>query len=90
MDYKIASKALANRFTQFLPRLINEGQVGYVKGRDIADNIRIVSDILAYLKDNNMPGIIVNIDFEKFLKAVLDKFNFGPSFKKWVVINTIP
>ena len=42
VDYKIASKALANRMIKFLPKLIHENQVGYVKDRNIADNIRTI------------------------------------------------
>lgn len=91
-DYKIISKAIANRFTKFLPKLIHSNQVGYVKGRNIAENIRTIADILDYLKDNNLPGAIVNIDFEKafdsvqwtFMTAVLRKLNFGPSFIGWI------
>lgn len=91
-DYKIISKALANRFTKLLPNIINNNQTGFVKGRHISDNIRTVSDILHYLKDNDQPGILINIDFEKafdsldweFMLLTLKKFNFGPSFIKWV------
>ncbi len=66
--------------------------MGFIKGRNITDNIRSVSDILQYLKDNNQPGILLNIDFEKafdsvdwkFMLLSLEKFNFGPLFVKWV------
>jgi hypothetical protein len=45
-----------------------------------------------YLKDNNLPGIMVNVDFEKaydsiewnFMLHVLKEFNFGPSFIRWI------
>ncbi len=88
------SKSLANRFIKYLPKLINDNQTGYVKGRNISENIRTIADILEYLKDNSQPGILINIDFEKafdslnweFLLATLEKFNFGPSFIHWVEI----
>lgn len=91
-DYKIMSKALANRFTKHLPKLINASQTGFVKGRNISENIRTLSDIMEYLKDNSQPGILINIDFEKafdslnwnFMEITLNKFNFGPSFTQWV------
>ena len=92
VDYKIASKAIANRFTHFLPKIINSNQVGYIKGRNIIENIRTIADLLEHLKDNNLPGVLVNIDFEKafdsvnwkFLFLVLKKFNFGTSLIKWI------
>jgi hypothetical protein len=50
VDYKILSKVLAERMKQFLPKLINHNQVGYVKVRNIIDNIRAVSDLLFLTK----------------------------------------
>jgi hypothetical protein len=92
VDYKIGTKAIAERLKQLLPKIIHSNQVGYVKGRQITDNIRTVSDIFFYTKQKNIPGIIINIDFQKafdsvdweFLSATLEKFNFGQSFIKWI------
>lgn len=92
VDYKIIAKAIANRFTKYLPNLINNNQAGYVKDRNILDNVRTVVDILEYLKEKQLPGILINVDFEKafdslswtFLQTVLQKFNFGESFRKWI------
>ena len=92
VDYKIASKAITNRLIPLLPSLIHTNQVGYVKRRNITDNIRSVIDIMEYLKDRQLPGIMINIDFEKafdsvnwlFLETMLQNLNFGPSFIKWI------
>ena len=92
VDYKIASKALANRCTKHLSKLICENQVGFIKGRNIMDNIRSIADIFQFLKDESQPGIIMNIDFEKafdsvsweFMLLTLEQFNFGESFIKWI------
>ena len=92
VDYKIASKALANRFTKYLPKIIKDSQAGYVKDRNIRDNIRTIVDTMEYLKDRNLPGILISVDFEKafdslswnFIQAVLRKLNFGESFRRWV------
>ena len=93
-DYKIMTKSLANRFLKYLPKIIQEDQTGFVKGRNISENIRTISDILEYLKDNDLPGILISIDFEKafdsldwnFMLMTLKKFNFGPSFIRWIKI----
>lgn len=91
-DYKIASKALAERFTSLLPKLVSDSQVGYVKSRNIIDNIKTIVDLVEFLKRQNRPGILVNIDFEKafdsldwsFLFSILKAYNFGPSFISWI------
>ncbi len=92
IDYKIASKVLASRLKEVLPKIIHENQAGYVKGRSILDNIRTISDIMHYTKVNNIPGILLAIDFQKafdsvswrFLEITLQKFNLGNSFRKWI------
>ena len=45
-DYKIASKAIANRVKTVLLKLISEDQTGFIKGRNIAENIRIIDSII--------------------------------------------
>lgn len=84
-DYKIVSKTLANRLTEILPSVIRSNQAGYVKGRNISDNIRTVYDTMHILKAQNRSGILACVDFEKafdsiewnYLVRVLEKFNFG-------------
>ena len=45
-DYKIAAKAIANRLKQVLPKLIDNDQTGFLKGRSIAENIRLIDSII--------------------------------------------
>ena len=94
VDAKIASKVIAERLKRVLPNLIHENQSGYVPDRSICENIRSILDIMEYTKDNNKPGILFFIDFEKafdslewdFLNKCLELFNFGPEFIRWVNI----
>ena len=66
--------------------------MGCITERNIAENIRAICDIFDYTKDFNVPGILIAVDFHKafdslehkFLYAVLEKFNLGPIFCKWV------
>ena len=49
IDYKILTKGLAKRTAKHLPKLINSDQTGFVKGRYIGQNIRLLSDIMEYV-----------------------------------------
>ena len=41
-DYKLLAKALANRITKYLPKLVNDDQTGYIKDRYIGTNVRLI------------------------------------------------
>ena len=94
IDYKILTKALAKRIEKYLPKLINSHQTGFVKGRYIGQNIRLLSDIMEYLDAKKTSGLLLFIDFEKafdsleweFMNKALNAFNFGPNVKKWITI----
>lgn len=45
----------------FLPKLINEDQVGFVPGRYIGDNLRTIYNIMQYLEKHSLPGLLVCI-----------------------------
>ena len=74
--YKIGSAAIADRIKTMLPELINEDQTGFMSGRYIGDNLRLIYDMIAYLKEKNLPGLLLNIDFEKAFDSVDWKFMF--------------
>ena len=84
-DYKIIAKILAKRMQTVLPSIIHYDQSGYLKGRYIGQNIRILEDISFFAKKNKLPGILLSIDFEKafdslnwtFMLKSLKTFGFG-------------
>ena len=90
--YKIGSSCIANRLKNVLPKLINEDQTGFIKNRYIGDNIRLIYDTIAYLEKHNLPGLLLNIDFEKafdsvswnFMIKVLKAFGFQDGICKWI------
>ena len=51
-------------------------------------------DIFPHAKNNNLPGMILLVDFEKafdtvsfeFILTTLDIFGFGENFKTWITI----
>ena len=47
-DYKLYSKILAKRLVTILPKVINDDQFGFVKGRYIGSCVRFVQDLIDY------------------------------------------
>lgn len=94
VDYKLLTKSLAIRTELLTPKLIHENQTGFVKGRFIGENIRLIEDISNKLNLERRTGFLLMLDFEKafdsvewgYMDTILGKFNFGLSFRNWVKI----
>lgn len=92
VTYKIASATIANRIKTVLPKLISEDQTGFMAGRYIGENIRMLYDLINYLEHNKLPGLLVSVDFEKafdsvdwkYMHNVLRAFGFGEDICKWI------
>ena len=72
-------------------KLVDPAQSGFIKGRFIGDNTRLMSDIMAYLKDEKTFGLFLSLDIEgafntiswKFINAVLAKYNLPSEMIRW-------
>ena len=92
VEYKIASASIAERVKNVLPNIINEDQNGFVKGRFIGENLRLVYDVMQNIEQTDTNGMILLVDFEKafdslawsFIHKVLNLFNFGPGIQRWI------
>ena len=92
VDFKIAAKAIAKRLEQVLPDLIHPDQTGFVKGRYIGENIRLIADVMEATTTQNLTGVLTSLDLRKafdslewpFIMKTLDCFNFGGDIKRWV------
>ena len=88
ITYKLGSSILANRLKQVLPSIINNCQKGFLKGRYIGENIRLIYDLMIHTEINNIPGLLMSIDYQKafdsiswkFIEQSMDFFNFGDTF----------
>ena len=65
IDYKIISKALAERLKLVLHEIIHPDQRGCVPGRFIGENIRHIDDILFEMENVNPHPLILMFDQEK-------------------------
>ena len=50
-DYKIAASVLVKRLQGVISELIFHDQVGYIKGRSLAENIRLIEDVFYYVQN---------------------------------------
>lgn len=91
-DYKIATKAIANCLKTHLSKLINNDQTGFLKGRFIGENIRLIlTAYINYTTTKKIPRLLLFLDFEKalnpmellFKQKTLLSFGFGPSIVQW-------
>ena len=77
-----------------LPKLVHPDQTSFVKGRYIGENVRLIFDIMEQTRVNNIPGILISVDFKKAfdslewscIQSTLQKFNFGDSIRKWIEV----
>ena len=90
--YKIATGCIANRIKTVLDKIISKDQTGFIKGRYIGENTRLIYDIMQYTETHNIPGLLVLVDFEKafdslswsFIEKALEIFNFRSSIQSWI------
>jgi len=91
-DYKYLAKVLANRCKKLMPDIISPDQTGFVPGRYIGCNIQRIQSLIDRCEEENIDGILLNIDFEKafdsidwnFILKALRHFNFPEKFLKWI------
>ena len=93
-DYKIWAKAIANRLELVADDLIGKQQYGFMKGRNIACNIRKTVEILGYSNRSKQAAVIIQIDFEKCfdrvsfasIRKTFRYFNFGENFIRMLML----
>ena len=91
-SYKIASGVIAARIKSTLHKLIHSDQTGFIAWRYIGENTRLIYDIMQYTEENNIPGLLLSVDFEKafdsvswpFIYKVMEFFGFGNSIISWI------
>ena len=95
--YKIASSALSTRLKKVLHKLISNTQSGFMSNRFIGESTRLIYDVMHYTQCNDIPGLLMLIDFQKafdsvswkFLHSILTLFGFKEGFCKWIkILNT--
>ena len=69
-DYKIFAKILAPRMSTVLPEIIYPMQHGFIKGRNISENIVELTNIMYYCNTNKKQALLPSFDFQKAFDTV--------------------
>jgi len=69
VEYKIASKATARTIEPMLPHLIHADQTGFIKGRYVGENIRLINNLMEQTNATKTPGVLLALDFRKALNG---------------------
>jgi hypothetical protein len=91
-SYKLVTKIIATRLKVILPSIIPENQGGFIKGRQILDNIVLVQEALHSSIQRKEKGMIIKLDlanaFDRirhdFLFQVMRNMGFTENFISWI------
>lgn len=64
-DYKILTKVLAIHLAKIAPLLLHKSQAGFVPGRSIVDQTKLIEVMIDYAETSEENGQIVALDQEK-------------------------
>ena len=92
VPYKIFTKAIAVRLGRVIKICIDGDQTGFIKGRYIGENIRLILDVMEHCNEHGKLGLLLACDFRKaydtvdweYLLSALKHFGFGPDLVKLV------
>ena len=72
--YKFFSTMVSNRLKAVLPSIINEDQTGFISGRFIGENTRMIYDTIDYCENEQQKGLLMILDFSKAFDTI--EWNF--------------
>jgi Reverse transcriptase (RNA-dependent DNA polymerase) len=93
--YKVISKILAQRLKPFIAQLISPEQSAFTPGRDIADNVILVREVLHSFNSSRfrIPAFLLKCDLSKafdqlrwdYISCVLRSYGFLKVYVNWVM-----
>ena len=92
--YKIISRVISNRLKKYMDKLTPTSQKGYSATRRCQEVLIGLLDGIKECKTKNTKSAILSLDIRKafdtishkYIEGVLDHFNFGNNFKKWLLL----
>ena len=94
VSYKIIAKVMALRLKKVVGDVIHADQTGFLPGRYIGENIRLIVDIMELAERNEINGMLMQCDFLKaydsisweYLNEIIRAYGFGPNFQQWMSV----
>ena len=91
-EYKIIENCIARRMDSVMDSLIHMDQKGFMRNRRISVNIRKLLDLIRYTDENDLPALIISLDFRKcfdlisfgIIQGSLEYFGFPDYIKTWI------
>jgi len=69
-DIKLCTKALALRTNKVLPSILSVTQTGYIPGRQVNDNSRLLEEIINEYKNTSKVAYLITLDAKKAFDSV--------------------
>jgi len=87
-DIKLCTKTLALRTNKVLPYILSVTQTGYIPGKHVNDNSRLLEEIINKYKETNEQAYLITLDARKafdsvdheYLLHILGLFGFPPNY----------
>uniref|UniRef100_A0A803J749 Reverse transcriptase domain-containing protein n=1 Tax=Xenopus tropicalis TaxID=8364 RepID=A0A803J749_XENTR len=76
-DLKLFAKLMATRLNKVLPLLIHYDQVGFVPGRQAADNVRKAINLISLAAKMNATSLLLSLDAQKAFDRLNWKYMFA-------------
>jgi len=73
-DYKVMTKAMANKLAEVAPTLIHKDQAGFVRGRSIFDQVKLAKLAVDYGSIMGVNGAIFALDQEKAYDRIMHPY----------------
>jgi len=93
-DIKICTKTIALRTNMVLEKLLCTTQTGYVPGRQVTNNNRLIEEIIEMVNKSDDEAFLITLDAQKafdsvdhkYLLEVLRAYDFPEMYVKWVKV----
>ncbi len=93
-DIKLCTKALAIRTSKIIHKLVDTNQTGYVPGRQVNDNIRLLEELIKEANNVSEKGFLITLDAQKafdsvdheYLIELLKIYKFPEEYIRWIKV----
>ena len=90
--FKLITKVLANHLQNHMESLVGAEQSAFIQGRNILDCVAVTQEVISFCHSNNIPGVLLKLDFSKALDSVNWNFiiellmhrGFPPKWCNWI------